>query len=137
MATEARKVDRRGVIISWVPLIAYMSLIFILSSRTIPDIFPETRNIDKIIHIVEYSILSVLWLRAIESWWPDMDKKRLFITAVILTSLYGISDEVHQSFVPGRSSEAYDIVADIIGALLGARLYVRYAKRQQEVEDRR
>ncbi|MEE9591067.1 MAG: VanZ family protein [Thermodesulfobacteriota bacterium] len=132
MAIGTRKVDRRGAILSWLTLIAYMSLIFILSSRTTPDILPETLNIDKIIHIAAFGILSALWVRAIESRWTEMDNKRLFITAVILTSLYGISDEVHQSFVPGRISGAYDIVADIIGALLGARLYLRYTERQGE-----
>ena len=48
----------------------------------------------------------------------------LFILAVSVSTLYGISDEVHQYFVPGRTASLADIVADGIGSLIGVLCYL-------------
>jgi VanZ family protein len=39
--------------------------------------------------------------------------------AAAITIVYGVTDEFHQSFVPGRSADAYDLAADAAGALAG------------------
>lgn len=55
-------------------------------------------------------------------------------SGALLAVLFGISDEIHQSYVPGRSPEIWDLVADSIGALIGAFLapwLVRYPWRRR------
>ena len=53
-----------------------------------------------------------------------LSKKKLFIRAVDLCVLYGISDEVHQMFVPHRCPSVMDILADGIGSSLGIGIYI-------------
>lgn len=101
-----------------------MALIFYLSSVPYEDLrLPEIWNIDKVIHIVEYGILGVLWFRVIGLAWEKSQK--VVIIAFTITFLYGISDEFHQYFVPGRNADIYDAIADAIGAWLGIYLYRR------------
>lgn len=69
--------------------------------------------IRKIAHLSEYFILGLLVYNMISKY-----KKRTYI-AVIICILYAISDEFHQSFIPGRSCQTLDIAIDIIGSNLG------------------
>ena len=107
----------------WLPLFAYCVLIFILSSFSKPfpslDVFWN----DKILHIAEYSILGFLMARAIFSLNLRYSKGLLLIIAIMLSALYGLSDEVHQSLVPGRTASVGDIVADGFGSLIGSFCY--------------
>jgi len=43
--------------------------------------------------------------------------------SILSSSLYGISDELHQYFVPYRSAEGMDILADILGSVFGVFIY--------------
>jgi VanZ family protein len=123
MVTERKKVSFREIISYWLPPVAYMALIFYMSSKPVPEgLFPEIWNIDKAMHSIEYGILGFLWLRAIKN------KKKIQHAASIaftISFLYGISDEIHQYFVPNRSSSVYDVIADGIGAWVGIWLYTR------------
>jgi hypothetical protein len=100
----------------WGPVIIQMAVIFGFSS--IPDLqaLPGGMS-DKSGHAIGYAILGALVLRALAGGrlagmsWPRA------VAAVLLAALYGVSDEFHQSFVPGRSSDARDVVADALGAL--------------------
>lgn len=102
--------------ILWFVTSGYMSLIFYLSSITIE--FPGLpENSDKVVHVLIYIPLAVLlYLSLHESGM----RKHLLIISACLAALYGISDEVHQYFVPGRSATASDAAADMIGALIGS-----------------
>ena len=99
-------------------VVFYAGLIVALSSQSTLPLPESVLPIDKAAHLIEYGGLSSLlyWAHLAEgstrraAWW----------SAVILASLYGVSDEVHQYFVPGRSSEVLDWVADTSGAALGA-----------------
>ncbi len=93
-------------------------------------VLPAKLQVDKIIHIGEYGLLALLCIRMLNGMLPSATEKRLFAFAVVLTVLYGVSDELHQSFVPGRSSDPYDLLADVAGALLGARIYIMFIRRQ-------
>jgi VanZ family protein len=44
------------------------------------------------------------------------------LAAIVLATMYGVSDEFHQSFVPGRSPDRFDVVADCVGATIGVAL---------------
>src|SRR6516225_3065988 len=100
----------RARIWSWLPPLIYMAVIFGFSSESNP--LPEiTENVwDKLLHTIEYAGLALLVCRALRR-----ERVRLavaMLVAVMFTSVYGATDEFHQWFVPGRSSDWHDWVAD-------------------------
>lgn len=97
--------------IGWVLAIIYMALIFYLSSipLQLPEIIGVIDPTRFILHTIEYMFLGFLVYRP--------SKKYNF--SFLLSSLYGISDELHQYFVPFRTFSGLDILADVIGSLLG------------------
>lgn len=107
----------------WVPTLLYMSLIFVVSSMQQPPLpMPkfEWFTIDKVYHFIEYAILSVLLTTALFNAAPKwIPKGWIWVTAAIISSLYGASDEWHQSFVPGRLATIADWVADVLGSIAG------------------
>lgn len=78
-------------------------------------------HIDKLYHTCAYGVLGVLACRAVShlSWSPFWT----IWAAGMAGSLFGITDEFHQFFVPGRSSSIGDIFADMIGSWSGAILW--------------
>ena len=109
----------------WLPLFTYCLFIFFLSSSPNPLPMPHLFLGDKLLHIAEYSILGFLMARSIFSLNLRYSKRPLFIIAIILSTLYGLSDEVHQSFTPGRTTSLGDLIADGLGSLIGAVLYLK------------
>ena len=109
----------------WLPLFMYCLFIFFLSSYPNPLPMPHLFLGDKLLHIAEYSILGFLMARSIFSLNLRYSKRPLFIIAIILSTLYGLSDEVHQSFTPGRTTSLGDLIADGLGSLIGAVLYLK------------
>ena len=100
----------------WLLLVAYMGFIFYLSHQPtlpLPPLFP---NADKLLHFGAYAVLGFLfaWASGLGVFW-----------SVIFASLYGISDEFHQSFVPGREVSALDWLADSLGGLAGSFFFVK------------
>ena len=67
--------------------------------------------------------MGILFYRAYQTLRLKDNIKMLMFLSVISASLYGISDEIHQSFVPFREAEVADAIADMIGALSGVCLY--------------
>jgi VanZ family protein len=110
-------------IINWLPIIIYCSIIFYLSSGPSPEVIPDYPYIDKLLHIIEYSILGLLFMRAAYNYEFGSQKKLLFLS-ILFTTLYGISDELHQYFVPYRFSDIMDIAADLVGATIGSLTYI-------------
>jgi VanZ family protein len=76
---------------------------------------------DKLLHTVGYAGVSVLALRAFHG---GFERPRLGPTtyAGLVVILWGISDEFHQSFVPGRDASAWDVLADAVGFALAVAL---------------
>ena len=96
--------------------IGWMATLFYLSSQPIlptPDLFAYQ---DKLFHAVAYGLLGVLLLMSFRYQAPRYTGIQKAL-AVGIASLYGISDEFHQSFVPGREADILDWAADTIGAL--------------------
>ncbi len=110
----------RRLALAWLPVVGYMALVFYLSAQSNP--LPELTHVvkDKVLHGVEYAALAALLVRALRL--SGFSLARAAILAVAVASLYGASDEWHQSFVPGRDSEVGDWVADTAGAALGVGL---------------
>ncbi len=97
----------------WVPALGWMSLIFYLSHQPAGPVEPLFPHQDKVFHFIAYFVLATFLCVAL--------KRRhysLFI-AVIIAAIYGISDEIHQGFIPGRDVSLLDWLADFAGALAG------------------
>ena len=101
----------------WGPVILFMGIIFYLSAQ--PDV-PIPAGTDKSFHSIGYTILSVLIVRALAGGLPARITVATALLAVALATAYGVTDEFHQSFVPGRTAELNDLLADAIGAVTGA-----------------
>lgn len=100
----------------WGPVVAYMALIFYQSSLSNPSL-PSSLS-DKVVHLAAYGVLAGLVVRALLGGFPRPVTWRAAVLAVLITVLYGASDEWHQSFVPRRAADVMDLVADGAGALL-------------------
>lgn len=107
----------------WGPVGGYAALIFFLSAQSHPDenlpSFIELFS-DKVLHAVEYAGLAGLIYRALHWGTNEYWRQRAVPLAILLAALYGISDEVHQAFVPFRDSSVYDWLADTLGAVIGS-----------------
>ena len=77
---------------------------------------------DKPSHAAAYLALSVLVVRAWGGGLPVRVSGAVAAAALAITIGYGVSDEFHQSFVPGRSAELLDLYADTFGAVVGTAL---------------
>ena len=111
----------------WLPPLAYMALIFFFSSQSDPAPVITAHVWDKALHTLEYAGLAALLGRALLG--EGLGSLAAFVAAVLLAGTYGASDEIHQSLVPLRSSEFQDWIMDIIGASLGAMVWVLRARR--------
>lgn len=95
-----------------------MAVIFFLSSLPDPGTAPGGFS-DKILHVLAYATLGAAFLFALADARPQRITIAAAVIAVFLGTLYGISDEWHQSMVPDRTVEFLDLVADAVGAAIG------------------
>jgi VanZ family protein len=103
-----------------------MAVLFFLSSlSSLPA--PPAGLTDKHEHFVAYGILSALTVRALarEEW--RRVSLGVVLGAILIASAYGVSDEFHQRFVPGRTYEVLDMVADALGSAAAAGLLWAWA----------
>lgn len=98
----------------WVPVLVWAAVIFAVSARP-GSTLPGGYSVQG--HLVEYFILGALLFRALRTGRSEWNTVAL---ALILGSLYGITDEVHQHFVVLRTPDVTDWGLDTIGAFLGA-----------------
>lgn len=99
---------------AFIPAVLYATLIFFISSIPGPQV-PGPAGVDlSPIHIPEFFILSYLIYRALEG----NDKTKAIILAILLTTAYGLFDEIHQIFVPGRDFSIFDIIFNFLGSSL-------------------
>jgi len=102
----------------WGPAIGLMVAIFSVSS--VPHLDTSGSGVsDKSLHFWTYGVLGALLLRALaNAVWAAMTV-RMAVGAWLLAIGYGVFDELHQAFVPGRSMSLLDWTADVGGAALG------------------
>lgn len=102
----------------WLPALLWAAFIFWLSNHTsdeLPQI--EIPYLDKVVHFILFGTQSVLLFAAIRFG----AGRRFWLAAAlafVLTSLYGGSDEIHQLWTPGRSSDIRDWIVDTLGAAM-------------------
>ncbi|MDQ6996118.1 MAG: VanZ family protein [Mariprofundus sp.] len=96
-------------------LFSYCALIYCLSDQShlpVPYVFDMQ---DKLIHATAYAIMAfIFW----QSWRERLPIFLLAVLAVVFCSLFGVTDEWHQSFVPGRDASVFDWLADTTGAFV-------------------
>ncbi|HEU5081595.1 MAG TPA: VanZ family protein [Opitutaceae bacterium] len=107
---------------TWLWPILVAATIFIESGQGVVA-GPDLPNFDKVAHFFVYGLLATLLLRT--STLRELGGRGVWI-ALALTSLFGVSDEFHQSFTPGRSVDFLDWIADTSGAALALFCYARW-----------
>jgi VanZ family protein len=134
----------------WLPFLVWITLIFVGSTdlmsaeHTSRFIVPFLRWLDptmsvetllqvhfylrKAAHVSEYAVLAALLYRALVN--TILQSRVLLSAAIVLVvcSIYAMTDEFHQSFVPSRTASARDVVIDSVGALVGMLLIYRFQR---------
>lgn len=106
----------------WFPAGIYMIFIFSLSQRSFDDVSLAFSS--NSFHPPEYATLGIFLAWA---WYPVLVERGLFPFASRIFSLgflYGVSDELHQSFIPGRFPSIADLFLDLLGLCLGLSLFL-------------
>ncbi|MCD6535092.1 MAG: VanZ family protein [Deltaproteobacteria bacterium] len=116
--------QKRFTLVYFIPFLLYCLLIFWLSSQSDPGHLSPFAVPDKIAHILEYSGFGFLLMRMLTFINPEQNIVRQLIWVLSGALLYGLSDEIHQYFVPGREFSWMDLLADGAGGYLGARLWM-------------
>lgn len=106
----------------WIAVGAWMALIFYLSSQpSLPWLMDRFRALQSLAgHMIEYAVLAVLLRWALVWNIPSGDGARTSHAsrlAFVVAVGYGITDEFHQHFVPGRYMDPLDLLADATGAV--------------------
>ncbi len=104
--------------LAWLLVVGYCGFIFFLSAQSNPLPLLTAHIWDKALHFTEYATLGALLALAFGVWDQPTNGWRVAL-AILCGALYGASDELHQSFVPGRDAEVGDAVADALGTSLG------------------
>ena len=99
-------------------LLIYMALMLALSSLPADNI-PKSwlLNFDKLIHLIEYFILGILLMKSMKSI-----STKMLLAVIPVGIIFGIMDEYLQSFISGRFSSGWDVLADTIGVIIGSLL---------------
>jgi VanZ family protein len=111
---------------AWWPALLIAAAIFAASSTrgsSLPGRLPA--GTDKLVHALVYGLLGATVARALLLRSGGLLSGRALAASAGLALAYGLSDEIHQLFVPGRSFELADLAADGLGAALGALLTIR------------
>lgn len=107
------------VALVFIPLAVYWLVLFVLTSLPASKL-PETNINDKVEHYIAFCVLSILltltfqFQKRIAALY-----KRPYLFSILLVAFYGMVDELHQSFIPGRFCDAKDWMADVLGGLAG------------------
>jgi len=110
---------------AWVFVFFYMLLIFVLSSFPAPEAVhhvPIWYHI-KLVHLIEYGFLCFLFLRTGMS---------VFL-AILFTTLYGVTDEIHQMFVPNRTAQIIDVFTNFLGASIVCLIYQTFVPSKKKL----
>jgi len=148
----------RGRLIRYGPLVVWALLIFVGSGNVLSAqhtsvllpiikwLFPSaSRNslawvhflVRKAGHLTEYAILATLAARAFRNSSHQFIRQHWFKLSLLFATLYALSDEFHQSFVPSRTASIHDSLIDSAGALIALTIiWLRYRKPAAETNSR-
>ena len=111
--TSTQSVQPLTSIWRWLFVVLWMGVIFFFSSQPQAALnFGQPAFVGKLAHVTEYAILGWLIQRAFDyrsKWWKSW----------LIAVAYAVTDEFHQSFVPGRAALATDVLIDSAGMVIG------------------
>lgn len=115
-------IDRTGSAARWIAVALWMGVIFRFSALPGSDV---PGKYGSAAHFVEYAVLgALLWFALVRN-----SRMAPLAAAIVVASFYGITDEFHQYFVPGRVPDVADWGVDTLGACAGALLAARLMKK--------
>lgn len=115
---------------AWLPAAAVAALIFYLSSQpTFGITFTGwvSEVVSTVVHFVEFAFLAAAIDYGLRSEGHDPEDARKL--AVLVAFLFGVTDEIHQRFTPGRTPSPLDLIPDLAGAWAGVRLTLALRRR--------
>ena len=107
------------MILRWGPAVAWAALIFFLSSLSVLPAAPPGIT-DKHAHAAVYAVLGAALVWGLTDRSPHRTTWTTVAVVILAATIYGVSDEGHQAFVPGREVSVYDLAADAAGASAAA-----------------
>ena len=126
MLKELKKIINwfeRNYLISWIITILIAVFIFYMSSKTFPPGIPGVSYLSYVYHFGVYFVFSFFLLISIIR--GNIKNKYLIFISILIAIAYGISDEIHQFFVPGRYGCYEDALTDSIGILFAGIIYLK------------
>ena len=108
----------------WLAVVLYCAAIFLQSGRPVAAPLPVWPGLDKGLHFLAYALLGILFFRAFDASMENGRPGRVAGWSVLAASVYGLSDEIHQAFVPARCAEWLDLAADVFGAVAGVGIWL-------------
>ena len=117
--------DWKRTACAWGPALVYAAIIFLLSAQSHLPKVPVIGKYDKIQHMIEYFGFGLTLIRATLIL-PIRVKISPFVQALLLGSLFGASDEFHQHFVPCRTMDIHDWLADTTAVLIAISVVFLY-----------
>ncbi len=123
--------DKRMLLLRIVPMLLVMGAIFFVSHQTGSSLhLSHLPGIDKICHLAIYGLLALTVL-----WWLGQEKSQgrnslvlVALKTVLCCLVYGLTDEFHQSFIPGRSASVLDLLADTGGAIIVVAIWLKNSR---------
>ncbi len=111
--------NKTRILSACLPPIIWAGLIFFLSAQsTLPGAsYPLLDYVFKQgAHVFVYAVLHFLIWRAVKiTTLPPHNKTKLLVIPILLATMYALTDELHQSFIPGREATLVDIGFDLVG----------------------
>lgn len=117
-----RPTKLKKIFFFWFPAIFWMGLIFFLSSfhkLQVSTVGWQDFITRKLAHFTEYTILAILFFRGFKNT-TSFSFTKAFFWSLVLTILYAVTDEYHQTFVSGRTGKPFDIGVDALGSAFGS-----------------
>lgn len=117
-----------------VPMLFIMGTIFFLSHQPANNValidFP---HLDKLAHVLMYGVLGASVIFSFKTETRISKPMQICLSVILACTIYGLLDEFHQSYIPGRDVSGWDLVADFFGGFLVVVLYLFHQRRQERI----
>jgi VanZ family protein len=111
------------VVFVWAVVFFFMAAMWVLSSMPHPPISTQAFPLqDKGAHFLAYMLLGLMVHYAASVTWVHRPRRFVFLVSWGICIAWGALDELHQAFVPGRSADMLDVLADTLGSLVSSML---------------
>jgi VanZ family protein len=120
----------------WLPFLLWAVIIYSFSSNptvSTSEVHWQDFVIKKTAHVIEYFIFTLLLYRALRQ--SKIKNRRAVFLAILVAFVYGMSDEFHQSFTPGREPKIRDVLIDTSGSLLFFLFLYKIAPRNKNLTE--